>query len=86
MNKDKTLKIFSTEELMEEVAKRDDIIIIGNWFYREHIKEAMIHLNIKPTNAKLDKVMQEKNLGIDFAREDLENYLWEEIENLRNYL
>lgn len=75
------LKKIPTKDLMDEVSKRNDVLIVGNWFYKQHIIEKMTYLNIPTTKANLKRVFEEKDLGLDSAREDLECFL-EELNNI----
>ena len=73
------LKHFRTEDLMNEVFKRNDIIFIGNYFFKNHIKEEMERLGILASEKNLkkffDRFSGDMSLGVDFARDDLEEFL-----------
>jgi hypothetical protein len=67
----------STMELMSEISKRNDILIVGNWYFKGHIVAILETLDIKLTKEILNEILQEKNLGIDSAKDDLENFILE---------
>ena len=45
----------STKELMDEICRRNDIVIIGNWYYKEHIKDIASENDISISDEQLDE-------------------------------
>ena len=75
------LKKVSTRDLMNEVSRRNDVLVVGNWYFKQHIIDKMTYLGIPTTKENIKRVFEEKDLGLESARDDLEDFLLQTFES-----
>ena len=69
----------STEDLIQELSNRQDVIFVGNYYDASHIVDYMNELDIEPSKENQDIFFNKYSgigkLGLDFANDDLEEAL-----------
>ncbi len=65
------LSNFTTEELMQEIRNRNDIVIVGNWYYKDHIMDCCDATEEEAT-AFLDEVDTDNDAVLENANENLQ--------------